>query len=279
VAFAVVYEGKVAVAHGNESALLAAGEAVQIDSEGIHRAEDPDAARAAFDKRTAPEDDPLLAANRSLAESIHSLQSRLDAVEEERGRLTKELDEANAKAADAGPFNLNRAFDLSKDDWKELAAKGKVKFRTPTCLSPRGWTPDKEKLNALGLAPDDARTIKEAYARAYEREWAELRPICAQVFSPEVADKLGPGNCGGAVVHVLGDNNWKRVGTAIRAVAEMRAGMRPVPTSPDDPIERIFLVWTGALGDLEADLAKSFGPEEAHRLVFADEMCAYNTTW
>jgi hypothetical protein len=134
-------------------------------------------------------------------------------------------------------------------------------------------------MNVLGLAPGDDRAIKEAYARAYEREWAEIRPICAQVFSPEVADKLGPGQCSGAVVHVLGDNNWKRVQAAITAVAEARAGLRPVPASPEDPIERIFLVWTGALGDLEADLSRSFGPEEAHRLVFEEEMCAYNTTW
>jgi hypothetical protein len=279
VAFVVVYEGSVAVARGAQSVVLGAGEAAQLDASGVRRAMDPEAARALFDKRIAGDDDPLLAANQSLAESIHVLQSRLDGLDEERGRLSKRLEEANLRLADAGTFNPNRAYDLSKDDWKELAAKGRVKFRTPACLSPRGWSPDREELNALGLAPDDARVIKEAYAHAYEREWSELRPICAQVFSPEVADKLGPGQCSGAVVHVLGDGNWKRVQAAITAVAEIRAGARPVPASSEDPIERIFLVWTGALGDLESDLARSFGPEEAHRLVFAEDMCAYNTTW
>jgi hypothetical protein len=279
VAFVVVYEGSVAVARGAQSVALGAGEAAQLDANGVQRAVDPEAARAAFDKRVAGDDDPLLAANQSLAESVRTLQSRLDVLDEERAGLGKRLDEAHASLADAGAFNPNRAFDLSKEDWKELAAKGKVKFRTPACLSPRGWSPDREELNALGLAPDDGRVIKDAYARAYEREWSELRPICAQVFSPEVADKLGPGQCSGAVVHVLGDNNWKRVQAAITEVAEVRAGLRPLPDSPDDPVERVFLVWTGALGDLESDLARSFGPEEAHRVVFSHDMCAYNDTW
>jgi hypothetical protein len=29
----------------------------------------------------------------------------------------------------------------------------------------------------------------------------------------------------------------------------------------------------------EGDLAKSFGPEEAHRLAMSDDMCSWNSRW
>jgi hypothetical protein len=279
IAFVGVYEGKVAVARGGQTVVLEAGEAAQIDDHGVQKADDPEAARARFEARVEPEGDPMLAANQSLAASVKALEDRLGALDQERSRLATQLDQANAKLADAAAPNPNMAYAPSQDEWKELAAKGKVKFRAVACLSARGWAPDKDEQNALGLSPDDAKTIRAAYAREYEREWSQVRPICAQVFSPEVADRLGPGQCESAIVHVLGDGNWKRVQAAITAVAEARAGVRPVPASPEDPIERVFLLWTGGLREVETDLARSFGPEEAHRLVFSEGMCAYNTTW
>lgn len=56
---------------------------------------------------------------------------------------------------------------------------------------------------------------------------------------------------------------------------EIRAGLRTAP-GPDEavhPVEKMFLATTGAAKQLEDDLAQSFGPEEAHRLVFAPEIC------
>jgi hypothetical protein len=58
-------------------------------------------------------------------------------------------------------------------------------------------------------------------------------------------------------------------------VAKMRAGERPLPGASEkvSAITRWLLVLTQANKDFEADLARDFGPEEAHRLAYADNMC------
>jgi hypothetical protein len=68
----------------------------------------------------------------------------------------------------------------------------------------------------------------------------------------------------------------------MRRVSEMRAGLRPTPAF-DDPslgvVERVFLVLTGEQQTFENDLAQSFGPEEAHRIVTSDSLCSWSSTW
>jgi hypothetical protein len=59
----------------------------------------------------------------------------------------------------------------------------------------------------------------------------------------------------------------------------MRAGIRPLP-GPNDPVSpstKVFLATSGAAKAFEEELAQSFGPEEAHRLLYADELCMHRS--
>ena len=40
-----------------------------------------------------------------------------------------------------------------------------------------------------------------------------------------------------------------------------------------NPVMKLFLATTGESKSFEAELAQSFGPEEAHRIVYSDELC------
>jgi len=280
-AFVGVYEGKVAVSRGAESVEVGAGEAARADAQGVRRESDVDGAKRAFDTRTAPEDDPMLRANANLAASVKEYKKRLESIEAERRRLEERLELANAQlgATDAGPPSPNKAYDLSNEDWNELAKEGTVKFRMP-CSNEKGWVPSTAQRDNLGLAPDDVEVLRDAYARSYARVWADIRPICAEVLSPEVADKLGPTNCPNAIVSILTSSDWARLSKTMRDVAEMRAGTQPLPAQPPaDPVTRVFLRWTAEMGLLEQDLAAQLGPEQAHRIVYSDSICAWNSTW
>ena len=89
----------------------------------------------------------------------------------------------------------------------------------------------------------------------------------------------------GERIHVIVDVARKKdrdaSSEAMRQVGEIRAGKRPPPGPGDalDPTLEAFLALTGELSEFEADLAQSFGPEEAHRLAYSDEMCAGQSTF
>jgi hypothetical protein len=72
-----------------------------------------------------------------------------------------------------------------------------------------------------------------------------------------------------------GRANDKARSNQVVTVAEMRAGMRPTPGLGEDapPGVKMLLLGTGAMKPFEDELAARFGPEEAHRLAFSDEMC------
>ena len=53
----------------------------------------------------------------------------------------------------------------------------------------------------------------------------------------------------------------------------------PGPNDSVDPLEKVLLAQTGAMKDFESDLAQSLGPEEAHRVTFADGMCMHTSSF
>lgn len=144
------------------------------------------------------------------------------------------------------------------------------------------YTPSPEQLNALGLAPQDGATIRNAYAHSNQRVWGDLKPLCAQAIgNADVAEKIGPETC----IHLVLDSEHARDPAAAKAaksqVAEIRAGMRPMPApnEPMNPVLKLFLTTTGENRSFEAELAQSFGPEEAHRIVYSDELCMGSSTF
>jgi hypothetical protein len=279
-----VYEGRVAVSHAAERLELTAGQAATVDDAGVHAAGDVDSALRAMGERNEEDEDPTLAANRNLADTVQAYRRRLDDIALEKVRLQRQLDAANAKLAETADAPgvipaKNREYDLSQQDWKHLAEKGQVKFRMP-CSPKNGWWPSDGQAKALGLAPNDLPIVQAAYKRSYERVWGEIRPLCAKALSPEVADRLGAQVCPQALISLAqAEKGWDAVADVIQDVANVRAGLKEVASSSQDPVEQVFMMWTSALSKLEADLAQSLGPDDAHRILYSDAACAWNEDW
>jgi hypothetical protein len=138
------------------------------------------------------------------------------------------------------------------------------------------WEPDAKAIQTLGLSPQDAAALKAAYAKSAQQVWDVLKPLCvAVVGSGEVADKIGADNCSSLILDSDKSAGKDTHGEAVKAVAEMRAGMRPMP-GPNDPVNpatKVLLTVSGSEKVFEDSLAQSVGPEEAHRLAYSDELC------
>lgn len=281
-AMVAVYEGKVAVAHHGSRVALEGGDAAIVDDDGVRKMESARAAEAALDEAGAPAD-PVMAANADLVSQVKEYKLRLERIAGEKAAVEKQLEAATSRlrAEDGGGAPSPHAeYDLTSDDWKELAKTGSIKFRTP-CALKSGWTPTPAELNRLALAPDDGPALHDAYARTYERMWGEIRPMCASMLTPAVADRLGVNGCASAIIAIRQSEDRGSLVASMHEVAEMRAGLRPLPApgAKIDPVTRVFLMRTGELSRLEADLARSIGPAEAHRIVFSDDVCAWDENW
>jgi hypothetical protein len=156
-----------------------------------------------------------------------------------------------------------------------------IKYQMP-CLKKEPWTPSADRLNVLGLAPQDAATVHNAYVDSNKRVWATVKPLCAAaVGSPELAEKIGPDTCIFLVLDIEREKDPDAVAAAKKQVGEIRAGLRamPGPNERLNPVAQIFLTLTGESKSFENELAQSFGPEEAHRLVNSGEMCMHHSTF
>lgn len=161
-------------------------------------------------------------------------------------------------------------FELSQDDWKQLAAKGRIKYRIPCMLPPEGAfeLPEKE-LDELGLTPEDGDTVVAAQRRSNARVWSVVRPLCLEVVElPDVVELLGVSNCLRVIEQAAAERDFKSKQAARRQVAELHAGMRsaPDPELATHPVFAANLALTREAKQFEADLAESFGPNEAHRI-------------
>lgn len=288
-AFVAVYEGKVAVSHAGERQDLAAGETAQVGGDGVKRSGALGEGEKAFDAKvasaaSASADEPLAKANENLVSQVGEYRSRLEAIAAQKLELEQKLKKTEEKLAslDGGTGRTRAEYDLTQEDWAELAKKGEVKFRRP-CFRQEGWELKPEKLNALGLAPQDNAPIRAAYERSYQRLWTQIRPMCAAALgtSGEVVDKIGADQCVHLVYELAQKEDKESTAEAHTQAAEIRAGLRPEPKPGEKqhPVLKLFLMMTSANGAFEADLAKTFGPEEAHRMAMSDDMCTSNSRW
>ncbi len=288
-AFVAVYEGKVAVSHASEHADLSAGESAQVGAAGVAKSASLGDGQKAFDAKVAEGDlaagSSTAAANQNLVAQVSEYRARLEAIAAQKSELEQKLKKTEEKLAStadgAAPRNRGE-YDLTQEDWAELAKNGMLKFRLP-CLRADGWSFPADRLNKLGLAPQDAQPIKEAYEKSYQRIWKEMRPMCMQALgaSPEIIDKIGPDSCMHLVYDLASKEDQAATAEAHTQAAEVRAGLRPEP-GPNDKqhvVLRMMLLLTGANKSFEGDLAKTFGPEEAHRLSQSDDMCNSNSRW
>jgi ferric-dicitrate binding protein FerR (iron transport regulator) len=277
-----VFEGRVAVSHASESVVLGPGESAKLNDRGVTRTGSIADGDHAFHK--ADDDEPLATANQNLVESVRDYKDRLHALEGEKDALQKKLTVAEEKLAHTGPDGSappkKSEFDLSTDDWTELAKTGTIKYEVPCFTKTRTGMRDISsfQLDKLGLPDSDFPQIQAAYTKSRDRMWGTIVPLCAQaVGSADVAEKLGPNSCIHVVLDIARANDVKGTNDALYAVGEIRAGLRPMPGPNDNvpPVEKMFLALTAESGKFEADLAQSFGPDEAHRLAYGrdDGMC------
>lgn len=265
VVFVSVYEGKVGLSRQGERVTLVAGESARADERGIARDTGPEST------------DSLLLANANLADSVREYERRLDAIAAQKASVERQLAEAKAKlaveASDGQAAPYKSEYDLSQDDWKELAKEGKARARFP-CPDPDSWKQSPEVLQALGLASEDQKPIHEAMEQSADRIWAAIRPLCIQALegNARMADKLGPRNCQTFVLEAASAAN-EDTEEETRKVAEVRAGLIPMPTDPRvlGTYGQMVYTLTGESRAMEQQLAQSFGPDTAHRLVFGPE--------
>jgi hypothetical protein len=278
-----VFEGKVTLSHAAEGVTLTAGESARANGAGVSRT------RSSSDE-SKPE--PLLLANANLTDSVREYKQRLEAIEQEKSAIEKQLKEAKTRLAvaanDGQAPPVRSEYDLSQDDWKELAKKGEVKARFP-CPDPSSWDPSPAVLNALGLAPEDAIPIHDAMQQSADRVWAVVRPLCIQALdgNAKVADKLGPSVCQRFVLEAAGDHGdqggLEEGNEATRRVADVRAGNLPMPADPKDLglYGQMLYTMSGESKAVEQQLSQSLGPGAAHQLIFgaegeSAESCALN---
>jgi len=225
---------------------------------------------------SAHDDEVWRAANANLAETVKLTQQRLEKNEAEKVSLKTALREAQVKlaAATGGGAPPRNEYDLTPDDWKELAKEGKVKARY-VCSHGSDWHISTEQSSSLGLSPDDAAKLEKAFADEQARIVAAVTPGCAKILgSADLAEKLGPSVCE-AVVSASG----RSTGDA-QLVSNIKAGNVPMPSADSlGPMASMMLAKAGAMERLQSDLGSSFGPEEAHRLAFADELGSCSSSW
>src|SRR5690606_20145328 len=124
--------------------------------------------------------------------------------------------------------------------------------------------------NELGLSPEDGQIIADAHRRSNERLWAVVRPLGLEaVGSEEVLNALGGPGCVQAINRKARSDDAEAARAARQLVADVRAGLRPEPRdTPQHPVYETLMAVTAEMQRFEADLAESFGPEEANRLAW-----------
>ena len=226
---------------------------------------------------SAPEDEAWRTANANLAQTVKLTQQRLEQNEVEKKALENELKAAKAKLATAegdGAAPRNE-FDLTQDDWKQLAKTGTVKARYPCTFDP-DWHVGRDEVTALGLSPSEVAAVETAYTNEEDRIASAIQPGCAKVLAnAELARKLGARVCTAVI-----SESMKGTVPDQQLVADIMAGNIPTPPADKlDPFATMLLAQAGSMRALQADLAGTLGPDEAHRLVFSDELGSCSGTW
>ena len=98
-----------------------------------------------------------------------------------------------------------------------------------------------------------------------------MTPICARLTGDEASDLS---KCMTKLFTSIYENGQDSAHAIYTRVAEVRAGKRPEPSAAEStPAEQMLLYMTGEMATFEADLAKTFGADEAHRIAYSPDAC------
>jgi len=220
------------------------------------------------------DNDALLAANANLVSSLQECNRRLGDLGQKRVAPPAAQPAATASSRGRGQGQGRR--EVTGQDWERYAKQGIVPYNVP-CLRETPFTPSPRQLDRLGLAPQDAAVLHNAYQKSNERVMAQLKPLCAKVLgNGELADRVGASACMSAIVDSARKENPDKMRDALARVGEVNAGKRPPPDSGQglEPVEALMLAFTGESKAFEADLAATLGPEDAHRIASSRTLCS-----
>jgi hypothetical protein len=262
-----VYEGQTRLVGEKSSVVLQAGQAGTLDQRGARLVE-PQVKSAL----ASPLGSLRSADSAKAGQALPLTPAKLAALEKEKKDLEAQLRILEGELDKQKPKRDRHELDLNQEDWKNLAAKGRVKFKIP-CLREPGdpFKFHRGHLENLSFSPDDNRDISEAYRKSNQRLWSVLRPLCIQVVgSAELADTMGGWACFDVLRSDSKKKDRKAFAAAFQLVADVRAGLRaePNPAEPVHPVYTALMAVTGEMSKFEADLAENFGPEEAKRIAW-----------
>lgn len=204
---------------------------------------------------------------------LGALRTRERAAQRQLSEARERIAQLEREVASDGsrePKRTRHAYDLTPEDWKQMAADGVVKSRAPCA----GFVPKDEVLERLGLAPDDHDTVREAIEQSANRLREGTQPLCATALAvePAVVRNLSAEACR-SVIFATASGRSESVPDSARRVASFMAGQAPRPDQNSPLTERAFLVMAEETKNFEHDLAEAFGPEDAHRIVFSEGLC------
>jgi hypothetical protein len=223
--------------------------------------------------------DPAMVANANLSEQVQRYKQRLEAIGAEKAATEKQLAEAQMKLATIagkdGSARVRNEYDLSQEDWKRLAAEGTVKIQTP-CVDMKTTDVSPSALADVGLPASDAQPIHDALWDVGLRTWSVIRALCAQGLhgNLQLANDLGPEACAGLIEH-MGHKDGGDLEEQTRIAAEIRAGLVPTPPDPASlgPYTQLLLAQLSESQQIEDQLAKSIGPDDAHTFIYGGAGC------
>jgi hypothetical protein len=264
VALMSVHEGWVAISRARENVKVNAGETGPADPTTDGVGDVPD---------------PAMAANANLSEQVRRYKERLEAIAAQKAATEKQLAEAQKKLATIagkdGSARIRSEYDLSQEDWKKLAAEGTVKIQFP-CDDSQTYDVAPSSLTDIGLPASDAQPIHDALRDSSWRLWSVVQELCAQGLhgNLQLANELGPEACRGLIEH-MGHGNGGDLEEQVRIVAEIRAGLIPMPRDPASlgVYSQLLLAQSAESQLIEQQLTKSIGPDDAKAFVYGGVGC------
>jgi hypothetical protein len=230
---------------------------------------------AAGEKDEGEDDDSLLSANANLVASLQECNRRLAELGQQRvgPAAAAEAPAASPSAPRSRTPRPEIRAERTAADWERFSKEGIVPYSVP-CIRDTPFTPSQRQLDRFGLAPQDAASLHDAYAKSNERMLSQLKPLCAQVLgNDKLPDRVGAQTCISAIIDGARRDNPDKMQEALARVGEVNAGKRPRP-APDavlEPVEALMLAMTTEAKTFESELAASMGPDDAHRI--ASRMC------
>ena len=214
----------------------------------------------------APSEKPDSARLRGQLERVNGM---LESVQREKRDLEAQL-HALESELEGREEVARREFDLDREDWKQLAAEGRIKYRIPCSLHPLSPSDlEPEEQDKLGLSPEEGRTVRELHRRSNDRVWSTIRPLCkAHVNDDTAVELLERSDCLGLIERAAVKKDFEAAAQLRRHVGEVHAGLRPRPAPGEatHPLFAALLAITSEARLFEADLEEHFGPEEAKNI-------------